>query len=176
MMKAGPESTMLAVSLADYVLGIITAYDLPAVALRAIMDGHESLSLAALAGCSPQTYNRWETEELLSAALRELSIGLPSRDEAAQIIIDDALRSALAGTVSPASAVTRIVSGAYYGSDAPLRDSMIAGDSLGIGDLVGVYWMYDEADQPWSPSAQELDREAFKALQDLSARRRPFQS
>ncbi len=52
----------LAVSLADYVLGTIAPHDLPAVALRALLDGYESSSLAALAGVSPQTYDRLEVE------------------------------------------------------------------------------------------------------------------
>ncbi len=34
----------LAVSLADYVLGTIAPHDLPAVALRALTDGHEPLA------------------------------------------------------------------------------------------------------------------------------------
>jgi len=163
----------LAVSLADYVLGIIAPHDLPGVALRALLNGDEAPSLAALAGTSPRTYDRWEVEALLGAALRELHLRLPSRDEAAQIIIDDTLRRALTNEMSPVAAISRIVDDAYYASGASERDSTVAGDSLDLCEIVSMYWKYDDADQPWSPPREELDKEALAALDRLHARRRP---
>ena len=157
------------VDLADYVLGTLAPHDLPEVALRALMEGLDSPMLAALAGVTAQTYNRWEVEGLLLAALRELHLVLPDRRESVQLIIDDALRLALAGKSSPSAAVSRIVNGAYYASGA--NDSRIVGDALGIEEIVAIYWAYDERDQPWSRPVAELDRDAFKALEDLAQRR-----
>jgi len=166
-------SCTLAVGLADYVLGTVAPHDLPALALRALLEGEESSSLAALAGVSPATYDPWEVEELLSDALRELGTLLPSRDDAVQVIIDDTIDRALAGEMSPVGAVSRIVNGAYYASGAAERDSTVAGDSLDLAEIVGLYWAYDEVDQPWSPPAEELDRDALAALERLRARHRP---
>jgi hypothetical protein len=163
----------LAVDLAEYVLGTLAPHDLPAVALRALLDGHESLSLSALAGVSTQAYDRWEVEELLSSALRELDVRLPSPAAAAQVIIDDSVRRALSGTMTPAAAVSRIVHGAYYATGASQHDSKVAGDALDVAEIVGIYWMYEELDASWSPSEEELDRDALEALRQLAERRRP---
>ena len=118
------------VDLADYVLGTLGPHDLPEVALRALLEGLDSPTLAALAGVTPQTYNRWEVEDLLRASLRELHLELPDRQKAEQLIIDDSLRLALAGKSSPGASVSRIVNGAYYASRAD--DSRIVGDAPGI--------------------------------------------
>ena len=163
----------LAVDLADYVLGTLAPHDLPAVARRALVNGHESSSLAALAGVSDRLYDRWEVEELLSSALRELQVQLPEPEAAAQMIIDDSVQRALSGDMTPAAAISRIVNGAYYGSGAFQRDSKVRGDALEIGEIVSIYWMYDEVDASWSPSEEELDRDAFEALRRLAERRRP---
>ncbi len=82
------------------------------------------------------------------------------------------MRRALAREISPIGAISRIVNGAYYASGASERDSTFAGDSLGLGEIVGIYWMYDE-ETTWSPPAEELDRDALEALERLRARRRP---
>ena len=102
----------LIVDLADYVLGTLAPHDLPSVALRALVNGHESSSLAALAGVSDRRHDRWEVEELLSSALSELQVQLPTPEAAAQVIIDDSVQRVLSGDMTPAAAVSRIVNAA----------------------------------------------------------------
>ncbi len=38
------------------------------------------------------------------------------------------------------------------------------GESLGLARIVGLYWDYDELDQPWACSREELDQAAIEAL------------
>ena len=99
-MTTGHPANPLAVDLAEYVR-TLAPHDLPSVALRALLDGHESPSLAALAGVSAHTYDRWEIQELLASAVRELDLQLPSRAAAAQAMIDDSLHRALSGAITP---------------------------------------------------------------------------
>ena len=160
----------LTLDLADYVLGTIAPHELPALCLRALEAGHESLSLAALAGMTAASYERWEAEELWAAALGELGVILPSKDEAANLIIDDALRRSLRGETTPWEAVSRIVA-AHHASDADQRDQRVAGGSPGLGGLVGIYWMYDEVDEPWGPSREQLDHDALEELRSIAERR-----
>ncbi len=160
----------LEVVAADVVLGTLAPHELPAVCERALGEGQNSKSLAILAGITATTYDRWEVDELWRAVLRVLSIPVPTKESAAQIVIIDAATRALRGDVAPERALARIVHGAYYGSGAAERDLKITGDSLDLGELVGLYYEYDDVDEGWGRSAEELDSEILIAFRDLLER------
>jgi hypothetical protein len=79
----------------------------------------------------------------------------------------------LRGEIPPERALARVVHGAYYGSGAALRDQKFAGDSLELVALVGLYYEYDEVDEPWARSASELDQEILHEFGEWLRRRPP---
>jgi hypothetical protein len=160
----------LTLDLAAYVLRLLPPHELPEMCLRALEEGHESLSLAALAGMTAGLYDPWEAKDLLARALRELGIELPTEREAAEIVIDDTVQRALRGAMTPEDATQR-VRDAYFASGGDVKDAKLIGDSLDVSEVVSLGWMYTEVGVPWGPTREELDRDALEGFRAIAERR-----
>ncbi len=152
-------------AVAESVLGLLRPELLPEICTSALMEGRDSPSLAVLAGEHAATLDPVEARALFAAAARELDLPIPSRRQAADLLVERAAAAALTGRRSPYEALSRIVREIYDASDGHELDQGYVGDFLGIERLVGLYWDYDELHQPWACSRAELDQEVLQALQ-----------
>ena len=152
-------------ALAESVLGLLRPELLPEICTTALMEGRDSPSLAALAGEPAATLDPIEARALFNAAVRELGLAIPSRRQAADLLVERAAADALRGRRSPYEALSRIVREIYYASGSSELDAEYVGSFLGIERIVGLYWEYDELHEPWACSRTELDQEALQALQ-----------
>ena len=151
-------------ALAESALGILRPERLPEICTDALVSGLVSPSLAALAGEPAAILDPDASRSLFSKAIRELSLSLPSRRQAADLLVKRAIGRALAGQLTPYDALTRIVCEIYHATNWENLDQKSAGDSLCIETLVGLYWDYDDIGEPWMCSRSELDQEVLSAF------------
>ena len=152
-------------AVAESVLGLLSPERLPGICTRALVDGLDSPSLAALAGESISTLDPVEARQLFVKAIRELRIVTPSPREAARFLIERACAAALTGDRDPYSALSRIVKDIYLAHEHEWQDHEYVGDHLGIQQLVGLYYDYDDLHEPFACTREELDQASLQALQ-----------
>jgi len=160
-------------AIAESVLGLLRPELFPEICTAALLEGHDSLSLGALAGKSGATLDPAKARSLFDKVVEELGLEIPSRRQAADFLVKRTAAAALADQVSPYEALSRIVCDIYHASNWENLDQGYVGDSLGIERLVGLYWDYDELDQPWACSRGELDQEVLSAFQACLNSRAP---
>ena len=136
-------------NLANYVLGNIDYPELIRVAGNALEEGYDSEYLAILAGENRLNSNAFEIRNYFLKALNELNIDLPSQKEAAQIILNYYLKKIVSGEIAPQKGVRYIKKCVYDQIKGYEKDKNYLGQYLGIGKLLGLFYEYDDLEEPF---------------------------
>jgi hypothetical protein len=152
------------VHLANYILDNIKLSSMPDAAVQALIEGLDSPSLVKLAGESGDHSNLFEIEELFRHALSELGLSLPSKEEAAHILISYWAEHIVSGLVQPREGARHILIDVYHKMDFP--NEKMVGEELGINRLLGLAYEYDDLYDGFIEfEGKPLTREeAFKVL------------
>jgi len=164
-----PNATVFNQVVAEWVLGILRPERLPSICRDALDVDVESEALVLLATENPESLDFEEARRLFSRVVSDLGLAKPSRTEAAKLLARNAAESAIAGDLSPYDALSRIVREIHLECFPSDRDSEYVGDAIGIEALVGFYWDYDELDEPWACTREELDAASLEALRAFLA-------
>jgi hypothetical protein len=128
--------------LANFVLGNVAFFSLPTVATQALVEGYDSRHLRMLAGLDEGQCNSFQVEDFWRRSLSELQLPLPSREEAARLLICYWARKIVEGSVTPEEGSMLIVNHVYDRTQH--QNEKIAGDSLGISVLIGHAYNYGD--------------------------------
>jgi hypothetical protein len=152
------------VHLANYVLDNTKLSTMPDAAVQALIEGFDSPSLTKLAGESGDHSNLFEIEELLRHTLSELGLSLPSKDEAAHILISYWAERIVSGSVQPREGARHILVQVYHRTEHP--NDKFVGETLDISSLVGLAYEYDDLHEGFIEfEGKPLTKaEAFKVL------------
>ncbi len=132
---------------ARYRLGLATAQDAVQSAVCALLEGRDSESLRILSGeilADESSVSIRELGSLLERTLQELDVALPDTEGAYWIVLRHHLSQIAGGEVSPRAGTEAIIAEVYMPRDNTQSDEEYAGESLGIAQLLGNYWSFDE--------------------------------
>ena len=133
------------VAAAKLVLGIATWEELCQAANRSLDQGQYTLALGNLATLAHPIMA--EADPLFRAALRELSVTLPSKDEAIKSLLKYHLTAIANRQVAPREGLQQLMKDVYYGARTFELDSGVVGDSYGLEHLIGYYYGYEDLDE-----------------------------
>jgi hypothetical protein len=160
------------VTLAQLALGALRSWDVPPRAERWLTDGVYSDSIVELAEIADPT---WDViEPLLSRVAAELGLTAPTRESAARLLIRSYCEQVAEGAGEPElhlGGMCRDLEGSGILHESTCET---LGDRLGVADLVGIYYSYDDVSS--LPAADqdrlraELDRAAVAAANAYLAR------
>jgi hypothetical protein len=151
---------------AKYALGKLSSDDLPSIATDLLLAGVESQSLACLAG-SPRCESPAERRELFETGLKECSIVIPDRLEAAHELKTHFACEVAAQKLEPALGASRIVD-LYHAVYQLLPSSeTYAGESFGIAHLLGLYYSLDDLPDD-DPGYREIEIEIARECRTLA--------
>ncbi len=116
--------------------------DLVEAGLQSLEDGLDSPSLRILAGLS----DSYDAVNYFNKACSELGIAFQTSREAANFLIGCWMIEIVKGKIEPMEGCQKIIWKIYYNArDLVIReDEKVAGESIGLSELVGIYWSYDE--------------------------------
>jgi len=155
--------------LAAFVLGRVRTSDLPDVAAQALVEGHDSLHIAALAGTKLGECSRSELEALFERGLTELDKTLPGRIEAGLALRQYFAEQVAGGLLAPRLGAAEIVRLATeLNDDLPSRE--YAGDGFGVAALVGLYYSHEEVPAGDDRAHRRIDSELLSEMQRLARR------
>lgn len=120
----------LQVAAAKMVLGLLSSRDLVDIAVKALVDGSSSLSLAALAGENDP--NWFEASSQFEHGLRESDITSPSKREAIWILLMHYLSLIATGEIDCYEGMTIIHNTIYRNVPDDFEDGQYVGDCLRI--------------------------------------------
>jgi len=145
-------------SIAAFAIGRLLSSDLPNAANQALEEGHDSKELAALAGSTSAQRSPRELEDMWMRGLRELRLAVPSRAEAGCILRDYYLQEVASGSCSPRDGAGEIV-GLVNELNDVLPAKQYMGDGLGVANIVGLHYSFDELAFNDLHGASELEAE-----------------
>lgn len=160
--------------LAAYVLGNVTASDLPGVSLVGLQEGFDSPSLCILAGMNANDYSS-EIEHYFNAALRELDLELPSKRQAVLEIAAYLLDELFTNKKDIMQGVTLLVRHLSNYTDFFPENQQYAFDGMGFEHVYGLYDTHSElscSDHPWQEGKTnaellvEVEQRLLVALKD----------
>ena len=129
---------------AQYVLGSVPSEELKRAADQALDAGVVTPSLAELACIIHPIMS--ETGPLFEAMLRELSIQVPSKEEAIWIVLRHWLTEISEGRLDPMDGMARVMSEVYDPANLHGRTKSYVGDSHDLQGLIGNYYTVDDGD------------------------------
>jgi hypothetical protein len=95
-----------------------------------------------LAGESDANLNPFEIKDLFNRILIEIGLPMPSKDEAAHILICYWVRHIVDGSVSPREGAYHILNDIHRRTTYP--NEKILGETLDISSLLGMAYQYDD--------------------------------
>jgi hypothetical protein len=128
--------------LAQLEFGLIRMEQIPDVACRALAAGFDSKWLRILAGLNKS--DSVEIAECLKRTLDELGIQNPSRKESARELILAYIDQIIDGRINVELGLHHIVRDVFGKMYEETAGEHLAGESLGIHDLVSSYWQIDD--------------------------------
>ena len=137
-------ASIIELTAARYVLGIVPSEELKRAADQALDAGIDSPSLCELAGIIHSTMS--EAGPLFEAALRELSVQAPSKEEAIWIVLSHWLTEISKGRLDPIDGMARVMSEVYHPAKLYERTKNFVGDSHDLQSLIGNYYAVDDGD------------------------------
>ncbi len=154
--------------LAKFVIGNATISQLPDIAVLGLKEGFESASLLILAGLSPNE-NSFQIEDYFNRALKELSIELPEKRQAAIQFGIAIIDEVIAGKIDVINGTKRIIDEIIYKDHLFSENKEFCYDGIGFAAAYGLYYTYDDlsvADHQWQiiKSNEELMIEVKKEL------------
>jgi hypothetical protein len=154
----------LRIPAARYVIQRISAEELKRAADIALDQGLYSDSLGALATTRDPIMA--DAGPLFEAALRELRISLPSKEDALNSLLEQYVQQIAEGVIRAYEGLDLLIRELYYPYIQNENVSQYAGDSRGIHHLLGAYYGYDDLQA--SPELVSFEgkygREAVEAL------------
>ena len=159
-------------------LELLPSEDLPVIAMSWLETGHSSHNAAALTGVTQPHPEMSECAPLFEAALRDVGAPMPSRREAAWIVIRDVLARIDNGALDPMAGADFLTTGIdsdiqfFQRPDLDGQRSepgrLFAGEELGFENILGLYWAVDDGADP-AACAAEVKQEARRLLRTLYA-------
>jgi hypothetical protein len=147
---------------AEFVLPGIPSDDLSGRACEVLLAGHDSPSLAALAGAVKNEHPA-ELRSLFVKGLEEIGVTLPDRLGAAAILKRTYARQVVEGKTSPREGAARIV-GLLHDLEADLpKGGRFVGDAFGVVLIVGLYYGLDDTAAHDPAVQRELEDGIVKA-------------
>jgi hypothetical protein len=117
--------------------------NLPGLACSALVDGLDSPSLRVLAGLDGKDHV--EVRKYLEKVLYELEgEALPTRDEAAWILVRHLIDAIVDGAIEPHEGLHTLIHNVYWAMDWSTSSTKFVGDSIGIQKLYGLCDSFDE--------------------------------
>lgn len=168
-------------TLARLMLGQPRSLELVGIATAALVEGIDSPSLRVLAGLDVGPTLGGESETYFLKSCAELGIAIPGKKEAALYLLDLWLGDISEGRISPYEGCCKIMVGIYYGVYDLFPDKALSGDALGISELVGAYWGYDDLEDrameyDGNPVSMEEGRKILDAIVMSCAKNRANQT
>jgi len=161
--------------LANYALGNHGYSYLIQVAIAGLLDGYESEHLAMLAGEDEKSFNAHELNSYFEKALKELNIEIPTCEQSAKTVIAYWITQIIQVEVSPRHGVEHIIYDVHRSGNFYFKDSKCVGDFLHIGQLIGLYYTYDDLQEGYidfkyrkaseKEAIEILDEEVFSEAQ-----------
>jgi hypothetical protein len=169
--------------LAKLEFGLIHMDEVPELAGRALAEGIDSKSLRILGGLEKS--DSLEISEYLKKTLRELGVESPARKEAARQLILFYIDQIINQQIKIQEGLRNIVREVYGKMEQETKDERLAGESIGIHELIASYWEIDDLCEividwndlcPWDESKtnrqmlDELCQEAIEAAKKCRQR------
>lgn len=139
---AVPESLPVPVILARRVLTSISVRELQGIAISWIESGHDFPELHELAWDPVLSWR--EADPLFEATAATLGLSMPSREEAAEILVYYHLRRIAQGDCTPEEGLAWMMRDAYWPELSKSFSSAYVGDAVGLEHFIGAYWGYDD--------------------------------
>ncbi len=154
----------LEIAAAKYKLDLISSDKLKEDADHSLAAGIYSKSLAELATLDNPIMS--EAGPLFESTLQELSIKLPSPDEALNIILHYHINNIAQGNITPREGMKLVIDEVYYPGNLHEKTKKYVGDSHDIHELLGNFYSYDDLeDRPDEVSFEgKYGKEAKEAL------------
>jgi hypothetical protein len=145
-------SRNLHLAAARYVLGELPSEALAKIADSLLEEGVYSLEIGELATTRHPVMA--DAGPLFEAALRDLNVKVPSRDEAVWILLRHHISRIASEDVRPRDGLRSVLE-VYNRADLYAQSQTYVGDSHGIQDLIGAYWAYEDPSPPPGASLQD---------------------
>lgn len=136
------ESLPVPVILARRVLTSVSVKELQGIAIIWIEHGHDFPELHELAWAPVLSWI--EADLLFEATATTMGLSLPSREEAAEILIYYHLRRIAQGQCMPEEGLAGMMRDAYRPELSDKPSTVHVGDSVGFEHFIGAYWGYDD--------------------------------
>ncbi|MFN0021761.1 MAG: hypothetical protein ACKVP0_26235 [Pirellulaceae bacterium] len=168
-MERLPENLRLELQLtaAKLVLGLLYSWEIPPVADRALLNGEYSPAFAELAAIDNPIMS--EVEPVLIKAIAELGLRLPSRPDAAWLIVRNCMQLIVLNAESLRTALSLLKETSYAVRDV-MPDSQYVGDNLDLGSLIGIYWSYTAPNENCYEGRLIIDESERQTILDALAR------
>jgi hypothetical protein len=153
--------------LARYSLGLLTAEEIPQLAMLFLDEGCDVPEMAALAGSLAPDHPSDRRSDL-ERAVPLTGRAFPTRLRGAQLLQQVYAQRASSGTLSPRHAAKLIIDiSQLVERELPATEEYL-GDSFGIAPLVGLFYSYDDVPFDDIRSVREIDRELLGELARLA--------
>jgi hypothetical protein len=152
---------------AELVLDGIAVDDLRDRACELLLAGHDSPTMAVLAGAEKDTHPQ-DLRSMFWKGLAELGVRMPSRRDAAEAMKRKWAREVVEGKVPAAEGASRIV-----GLLQDLPELFVPGgrygEEFGIAELAGSYYQLDDTAANDPATRRDLEREIVAACACIAA-------
>ncbi len=129
---------------ARLLLGVLRSHEFPALAVRLLEEGHDAPELGVLATESNPVMS--EVEPLLRRALESLDCRPLGDEEAVMVLLRDCVGRLARGELPPREGLQLMIDEVVDPgrSRGVITSKDYACDSLGLHELYGAYWAYDD--------------------------------
>jgi hypothetical protein len=167
---AGPTSNSrleFELTAAKHALRLVSSWEIPLVADRALASGEYSPALAELAMVVNPIMS--DVEPLFIAVLAEMGLQVPPRTDAAWFIVRHCMQVIISDAASPREAVSLLIetSETVWGE---MPNKHYVGDNLDVAPLVHIHWSYIEPGEICFQGRVITDEPERQAILDSLAR------
>ena len=161
------------ITLANYALGNATSDELPIAAIRALEDGYDTPSLRILAWLE----NPWEIDVCLKRVAEESGVKIPSKKEAAIILINRYTQLIIDQVIEPIEGLYHIIYDVLRKTDCFGTDHKYIYDRIAFHTLYGLYDSYDDMNNPSMLFSEAQRTQGIKEIkQQVPVEARTFQA
>jgi len=157
----------LRLAAARYVLGDLPSEGLARIADTLLTEGVYSPAIGELA--TTRHHVMADAGPLFEQTLRDLNVDAPSRDEAVWVLLRHHIGRIAYEDVAPREGLQSVLD-VYRRADLYTQSQTYVGDSHGIEQLIGAYWIYDDLQAGSVSQSLESHLEAVRDLDDAVVR------
>jgi hypothetical protein len=155
-------------AVAEVELGLVAGDQLSDIATAGLLEGYESPALVTLAGQFGEPYDPIEAERLWALALAELNLPNEGPVAAAKVLVRAYARQVVEGELPPQLGASKI-SGLHRLTAHAGCDARVAGDCIGAGGILALFYAHDGHGYPNGCEAERIGRAIMDECHRLAA-------